>query len=107
MQAVLEHVSTCQTISQQLGGFATGDPKDPIPLLLLLFEFESKLVLNPGGLNNSLEKALHIPSIDAKTLETMAALCSAHSSGTNTKQATFKRCGCCRLSCTLFLWMGV
>ena len=82
MQAVMDHVSMCRSISQQLEGCVVGTPKNSVPLLLTLYEFESKLLLNHHELHSSLERALHIPSIDAKALETMAALCvHAKSSG--------------------------
>lgn len=80
MQAVLDHVSACRSISQQLGGGVAGGgmagvPKDPIPSLLVLYEFEAKLLLSQHELHGLLDRALHIPSVEAKTMETMAALC--------------------------------
>ena len=75
MQSVLDHVSACHSISQQLGGGVSNSPKDPIPSLLVLYEFEAKLLLSQQELHSLLERAMHIPSIEAKTMETMAALC--------------------------------
>lgn len=75
MQAVLDHVSTCRSISQQLGGGDIGAPKDPVPSLLVLYEFEANLLLNQHELHGLLQRALHIPSVEAKTLETIVALC--------------------------------
>ena len=75
MQCVLEHVSTCHSIGQQLTADAPGHFKDPTPSLLALYEFEAKLVLSHTELRTLLEQVVHIPSVEAKTLETMAALC--------------------------------
>ena len=74
MKRVLDHVSTCHSIAQQIGAGAI-NCKDPTPSLLALYDFEAKLVLNPAELNGVLERVSHIPSVEAKTLETMAALC--------------------------------
>lgn len=83
MRSALDHVSTCRSISQQLEiGVVSNSPKDPIPSLLVLYEFEANMVLCPHELHGLLERALHIPSVEAKTLETMAALCmQTHNSG--------------------------
>ena len=75
MRSVLEHVLTCHSISQQLGLDATSHPKDPTPSLLALYEFEAKLVLGHPELRALLEQVVQMPSVEAKTLETMAALC--------------------------------
>jgi hypothetical protein len=75
MQAVLNHVSACRSISQHLGGGVVNSPVDPVPSLLVLYEFEAKLVLGQQELHGLLDRAMHIPSIEAKTMETMAALC--------------------------------
>lgn len=75
MQAVLDHVSACRSISQQLGGGVVNGPKDPVPSLLVLYEFEAKLLLGQHELRGLLDRAINIPSIEAKTMETMAALC--------------------------------
>lgn len=50
-------------------------PKDPTPSLLLLYEFEAKLLLGHSDLQGLLDKVSQLPSVEAKTLETMAALC--------------------------------
>ena len=82
MQSALDHVSTCRSISQHVGVVSSNSPKDPIPSLLVLYEFEANMVLCPHELRGLLERALHIPSVEAKTLETMAALCmQTHNSG--------------------------
>lgn len=82
MQSVLEHVSICHSISEQLGVGVTTAPKDPTPSLLALYEFEAKLQLGHPELHGLLERVTCIPSIEAKTLETMAALCMrTHNAG--------------------------
>ena len=75
MQSVLEHVSTCHSVSQQLGLDTASHPKDPTPSLLALYEFEAKLLLGGGELGVLLERVVQLPHVEAKTLETMAALC--------------------------------
>ena len=75
MQTVLDHVSACRSISQKLKGGVVNRPEDPIPSLLVLYEFEAKLVLSQQELRGILERTMHIPFTEAKTMETMAALC--------------------------------
>lgn len=75
MKSVLEHVSTCHSISQQLGTDNTNHPKDPTPSLLALYEFEAKLLLGHRDLHAILERVVQSPSVETKTLETIAALC--------------------------------
>ena len=72
MKNVLDCVSTCHSITQQSGGSSF---MDPTPSLLALYEFEATLLLNPAELSSALERVSHIPCVEAKTLETVAALC--------------------------------
>lgn len=74
MQSVLDHVSACHSINQQLG-MGVVNAKDPTSSLLALYEFEAKLVLDQPELHGLLDRIIHIPSVEAKTLETIAALC--------------------------------
>lgn len=72
MKNVLDCVSKCRTSIQLLG---TRDIKDPSLSLLALYDFEATLLLNPSELSSALERVAHIPSVEAKTFETVAALC--------------------------------
>ena len=48
--------------------------KDPTLSLLLLYEFEAKLMLDPSDLKGLLERVSQLPCVEAKTFETMTAL---------------------------------
>lgn len=84
MVKVLEHVTTCRAIHEQLTEINRGenDSKDPTLVWLGLYEFEAKLLLGHTDVNQVLLAMSAMPAVEAKTLETMAALCvHAHSSG--------------------------
>lgn len=73
MKRVLDHVSVCRSLSQQLG--TNLSLKDPTSSLMALYDFEAKLLLSPAELDEILEQVSQNPCAEAKTLETMAALC--------------------------------
>ena len=76
MLSVLEHVTTSNSLHQQLLGQVAGcAEKDPTPVWLCLYEFEAKLFLGHLDLGEVLDKVASLASMEAKTLETMAALC--------------------------------
>ena len=75
MLAVLEHISICYSIHQELIAAHNIDPKDSTLAWLWLYKFEAKLFLGHSDLDAVLEKVSALASVEAKTLETMAALC--------------------------------
>ncbi len=70
---VLDHVFKCRGICKQLG--LSNAASDPTPSLLSLYEFEAKLELGANDLDSMLAHISSLPGLEAKTLETMAALC--------------------------------
>ncbi|KAM3912043.1 testis-expressed protein 11 [Leptodactylus fuscus] len=69
----LENINLCREIwiiLQSTGGFST----DPTEVILLLYEFEVRAKLNDPGLEAVLESVWNLPSLDVKTLESIASL---------------------------------
>lgn len=76
MLAVLDHVSICKSIHQQLLRMTPNlVPKDPTLAWLCLYEFEAKLFLDHTDIEQVLGKVSALATVEAKTLESMAALC--------------------------------
>ncbi|XP_054647971.1 testis-expressed protein 11 isoform X2 [Dunckerocampus dactyliophorus] len=69
----LEHIQLCAEVWKTLK--ATGSfPKGPTDTLLLLYEFEARSKLNDPKLESVLESILELEHVEAKVLETIAAL---------------------------------
>jgi len=68
---VLEHISECRTVCQQLDG-GVADSSDPTFSLLALYEFEAKLHLGHPDLEGVLEKISSTSLTEPKTFETIA-----------------------------------
>ncbi|XP_046874498.1 testis-expressed protein 11 [Hypomesus transpacificus] len=69
----LEHIQVCWEVWKTLK--ASGDfSKDPTDTLLLLYEFEARTKLNDPRVETVLESVLEMECIEAKVLETLAAL---------------------------------
>nr|XP_057909179.1 testis-expressed protein 11 [Doryrhamphus excisus]XP_057909188.1 testis-expressed protein 11 [Doryrhamphus excisus] len=69
----LEHIQLCAEVWKTLK--ATGSfPRDPTDTLLLLYEFEARAKLNDPKLESVLESILELEHLEAKVLETIAAL---------------------------------
>ncbi|XP_028272369.1 testis-expressed protein 11 [Parambassis ranga] len=69
----LEHIQICWEIWRTLK--ASGSfPMDPTDTLLLLYEFEARAKLNDPKVETVLESVLELENVEAKVLETMAAL---------------------------------
>ena len=75
LESVLENISSCRSICQQLGVGGVSDASDPTHSLLALYEFEAKLKLGHQDLDNVLEQTTKLPSVEPKTFETIAAPC--------------------------------
>ena len=71
LEAVLEHVSECRTVCQQLEG-GVADSSDPTFSLLALYEFEAKLHLGHPDLEGVLERVSSMSLTEPKTFETIA-----------------------------------
>ncbi|XP_056898616.1 testis-expressed protein 11 isoform X2 [Takifugu flavidus] len=70
---VLEQIQTCREVWKTLkasGNFST----DPTDTLLLLYEFEACAKLNNPKVETVLESVLELQNVEAKVLETIAAL---------------------------------
>ena len=73
---VLDHISNCHTIHERLVGMrGEQDSKDHTLMWLGLYEFEAKLFLGHADVDQVLRRISSLPFVEAKTLETMAALC--------------------------------
>lgn len=74
LEAVLRHVTECQTICQKLQVTlpSTFDPDDPTPSLLLLYEFEACLHLGHPTLERVFGGMAEAASTEPKTFETLA-----------------------------------
>ena len=83
MVRVLDHVTTCRAIHERLLEVNDDhDSKDPTLVWLGLYELEAKLLLGHSDVGHVVHKVSALPSVEPKTLETMAALCiRAPSSG--------------------------
>ncbi|KAI4818716.1 hypothetical protein KUCAC02_004018 [Chaenocephalus aceratus] len=69
----LEHIQICWEVWKTLK--ASGSfPKDPTDTLLLLYEFEARAKLNDPKVETVLESVLELEHVEAKVLETIAAL---------------------------------
>ncbi|XP_051810903.1 testis-expressed protein 11 [Acanthochromis polyacanthus] len=69
----LEHIQICWEICKTLK--ASGSfPVDPTDSLLLLYEFEARAKLNDPKVETILESVLELENVEAKLLETIAAL---------------------------------
>ncbi|XP_061756256.1 testis-expressed protein 11 [Nerophis ophidion] len=69
----LDLIQSCSEVCKTLK--ATGSfPKDPTDTLLLLYEFEARSKLNDPKVESVLESILEIEHVEAKVLETIAAL---------------------------------
>ncbi|XP_061786468.1 testis-expressed protein 11 isoform X4 [Nerophis lumbriciformis] len=69
----LELIQSCAEVCRTLK--ATGSfPKDPTDTLLLLYEFEARSKLNDPKVESVLESILELEHVEAKVLETIAAL---------------------------------
>ncbi|XP_030622153.1 testis-expressed protein 11 [Chanos chanos] len=69
----LEYIQTCREVWRTVK--ASGDfSHDPTDTLLLLYEFEARAKLNDPTLESVLESVLELENIEAKVLETVAAL---------------------------------
>jgi len=75
MVKVLDSVSTGRAVHDQLIGISGElDSKDPTLVWLALYEFEAKLLLGHSDIDSALQSVCALPAVEAKTLETMAAL---------------------------------
>ncbi|XP_053555049.1 testis-expressed protein 11 [Bombina bombina] len=69
----LEHIQLCREIWKVLQ--STGDfSQDPTEILLLLYEFETRAKLNDPRLETVLESVWELPTLEIKTLESIASL---------------------------------
>ncbi|KAG9478012.1 hypothetical protein GDO78_013152 [Eleutherodactylus coqui] len=69
----LANINLCQeiwSVLQSTGEFSS----DPTEIILLLYEFEARAKLNDPGLEAVLESVWTLPSLDIKTLESIASL---------------------------------
>ena len=71
LESVLEHVSGCWAVCQQLDT-GVADSSDPTPSLLALYEFEAKLHLGHPELEGVLERVSSMSLAGPKTFETIA-----------------------------------
>ena len=87
MVKVLEHVSSGRAVHDQLIEISgESDSKDPALVWLVLYEFEAKLLLGHSDIDSVLHGVCALPAVEAKTLETMAALSIQASSGREINQ---------------------
>ncbi|KAF7228483.1 testis-expressed protein 11 isoform X1 [Nothobranchius furzeri] len=69
----LEYIQTCWEVWKTLKA-SESFPSDPTESLLLLYEFETRAKLNDTKVEVILESVLELENVEAKVLETMAAL---------------------------------
>ena len=71
LEQVLNHVSECRSICQQIGT-RTNDPNDPTTSILCMYEYEAKHQLGHPDSQSVLDQLTSHPSPDPKTFETIA-----------------------------------
>ncbi|XP_077433772.1 testis-expressed protein 11 isoform X2 [Vanacampus margaritifer] len=73
LRQAVEHIALCAEVWKTLKA-AGSFPKDPTDTLLLLYEFEARAKLNDPEVTNVLDSILEQDNVEAKVLETIAAL---------------------------------
>eukprot|EP00058_Branchiostoma_floridae_P018695 XP_002604184.1 hypothetical protein BRAFLDRAFT_120392 [Branchiostoma floridae] len=78
LKTVILHVDACRETCREICNSKITDTDcsgDSTPILLCLYEFEAKAKLGEPDLTQLVDRVMAMPQADAKTLETMAAVC--------------------------------
>ena len=72
LKEVLQLINQTKMASSEAGG--RGQEAGQAHILLMLYEFEAKLLLGMEGLESLLERLAAVPTVEPKTFETVAGV---------------------------------